>query len=75
MKYSFLKFICWSEHWQLCETSEIRVVRGEPGANLQTTFFHLLGQLWVVCWFSYFVRGVRLFWGMVVRGCAHRDLC
>ena len=33
MKYSFLKFICWSEHWQLCETSEIRVVCGEPGAN------------------------------------------
>ena len=34
MKYSFLKFICWSEHFgQLCETSEIRVVHGEPGAN------------------------------------------
>ena len=28
----------------------------------------------VVCWFSYFVRSVCLFWGMVVRGCARRDL-
>ena len=34
MKYSFLKFICWSEHFgNLWGTSEIRVVRGEPGAN------------------------------------------
>ena len=34
MKYSFLKFICWLEHFgNWCETSEIRVVRGEPGAN------------------------------------------
>ena len=28
MKYSFLKFICWSEHF-----GKICVVRGEPGAN------------------------------------------
>ena len=34
MKYSFLKFYLLVETlWQLCEMSEIRVVRGEPGAN------------------------------------------
>ena len=32
-------FICWVEHfWHLYETSEIRVVRGELGAN--STSFH-----------------------------------
>ena len=34
MKYSFFEvYLLVRTLWQLCETSEIRVVRGEPGAN------------------------------------------
>ena len=40
-------------------------------SGMQTAF---LPVWFVVCWFSYFVRSVRLFWGMIVRGCARRDL-
>ena len=45
-----------------------------PYLVVQTAFFLLL-KWWNVCWFSYFIRSVCLFWGMVVRGCARRDLC
>ena len=34
IKYSFLEiYLLVGTLWQLCETSEIRVVRGEPDAN------------------------------------------
>ena len=34
MKYSFFEiYLLVRTLWQLCETSEIRVARGEPGAN------------------------------------------
>ena len=33
MKYSFLVYLLVGTLWQLCETSEIHVVRREPGAN------------------------------------------
>ena len=42
--------------------------------RLANNFFLKLCRM-LFAWFSYFVRSVRLFWGMFVRGGARRDLC
>ena len=55
--------------------SNLQTLTSISKSDIHVSANSFLPVWFVVCWFSYFARSVRLFWGMVVRGCARRDLC